>query len=253
MKTWFRKHQKLTITLLSLLVVLVGLFTASAIYVSDYYHADASVAACMTCSDTVSSETRSDGSIVFRPKEVKAGFIFYPGGKVEYTAYAPLMQACAQKGILCVLVKMPFNLAVLHLNAADGIKADYSEVEHWYIGGHSLGGAMAAYYAADHASDFDGLVLLGAYSTKDLSSSGLKVLSVYGSEDGVLNREKYQENKKNLPEDAVEQVIDGGCHGGFGSYGTQKGDGVPTISSTEQIAVTAENILKLVESQTTSQ
>ena len=96
---------------------------------------------------------------------------------------------------------------------------------------------MAASYAAKHAEEFEGLVLLAAYSTEDLSDSGLKVLSLYGSEDGVLNREKYEEYRSNLPEDTVEYVIQGGNHAGFGSYGEQEGDGQARVSQGEQIAI----------------
>ena len=63
---------------------------------------------------------------------------------------------------------------------------------------------------------------------------------LYGSEDGVLNREKYEADRTNLPQDTTETVIDGGCHAGFGSYGAQKGDGTPTISAEEQQRQTAD-------------
>jgi pimeloyl-ACP methyl ester carboxylesterase len=110
------------------------------------------------------------------------------------------------------------------------------------MGGHSLGGSMAASYVSKHTEDFVGLVLLGSYSTADLAGSGLKVLSVYGSEDQVMNREKYEKYRSNLPEDFVERVIDGGCHAYFGMYGAQKGDGIPTISNETQINITADAI-----------
>ncbi|MDD5898634.1 MAG: alpha/beta hydrolase [Clostridia bacterium] len=143
---------------------------------------------------------KQDGNTVaFIPDEAKTGFIFYPGGKVEHTAYAPLMRGLADKGVLCVLVEMPLNLAVLDMNAADEILEMYPHIDNWYIGGHSLGGSMAASHAAKNASIYDGLVLLASYSTADLSSAGLKVISIYGSEDGVLNMKKYVENKANLP------------------------------------------------------
>lgn len=106
---------------------------------------------------------------------------------------------------------------------------------------------MAASYAADHIGELDGVVLLAAYSTQDLIESGLTVLSIYGSEDGVLDMEKYERYRSNLPADAVEIVIDGGCHAGFGQYGAQAGDGAPSISSSEQIAITAEEIVRMVE------
>ena len=101
---------------------------------------------------------------------------------------------------------------------------------------------MAANYAAAHSEDFDGLILLAAYSTKDISQTTLRVLSVYGSEDGVLNRESYEKNRSNLPVDTTEVVLDGGCHAQFGSYGAQEGDGIPTISGEEQVRQTAEAI-----------
>ena len=157
------------------------------------------------------------------------------------------MQACAEKGILCVLVEMPFNLAIFDINAADGIQKQYPEIEDWYIGGHSLGGSMAAFYLTDHANDYEGLILLGSYSTVDLSAHDLAVLSIYGSEDTVMNREKYEENKSNLPSDFAEYVIDGGCHAYFGMYGPQDGDGIPAITNEEQIQLTVECIVKMME------
>ena len=164
--------------------------------------------------------------------------IFYPGGKVEYTAYAPLMRALADSGVLGVLVRMPLNLAVLDMNAADGIPEQYPQIRHWYIGGHSLGGSMAASHAAKSTSTYDGLILLASYSTGDLSTSGIPVISIYGSEDGVLNMEKYAGYRRNLPAAFEEHIIEGGCHAGFGSYGPQDGDGVPTMTGEEQIAET---------------
>ena len=137
---------------------------------------------------------------------------------------------------------MPFNLAVFDINAADGIIESFPEISSWGIGGHSLGGSMAASYASDKADEFNSLILLGAYSTADLSKSNLSVLSVYGSEDKVLNLEKYKKYRKNLPADTDEVVIEGGCHAYFGAYGEQAGDGKATISPAEQITFTADKI-----------
>ena len=217
-----------------------------AVYVGDYYHATDAAVQAMAPDDHITVSEAEDGALLFLPDDPQAGLIFYPGGKVEHTAYAPLMRACAERGILCVLVKMPCNLAVLDMNAADGIAEQYPDIDSWYIGGHSLGGAMAAAYAADHSGELDGLILLAAYSTKDLNGSGLEVLSVYGSEDRVLNREKYEGYRGNLPAGAVEIFIDGGCHAGFGSYGPQEGDGIPTITGEEQVMRTASEIADIV-------
>ena len=192
-------------------------------------------------------QAEQDGDVIwFVPEEPTAGLIFYPGGKVEHTAYAPLLHACAENGILCALVRMPGNLAVLDANAADGLQEAYPEIITWYIAGHSLGGAMAATYAAAHPEDFDGLILLAAYSTKDLTGTALRVLSVYGSADSVMNRESYEKNRANFPTDTTEVVLDGGCHAQFGSYGPQNGDGIPTISGEEQVRQTTEAITAFI-------
>ena len=195
----------------------------------------------------VSKKVLEDGTIVYVSEKADTGLIFYPGGKVEYTAYEPLMKALASEGIMSVLVEMPFHLAVFDVNAADGIHEQYPDITKWYIGGHSLGGSMAAVYLGNHDSDYEGLILLGSYSTEDLSQTSLKVLSVYGSEDKVLNTEKYVENKSNLPTDFTEVVLDGGCHAYFGMYGAQEGDGTPSISNEEQISLTVDAVMEFVE------
>ena len=101
---------------------------------------------------------------------------------------------------------------------------------------------MAASYLSEHSESFDGLILLGSYSTTDLSKLDIDVLSIYGSEDLVMNKEKYESNKINLPADFEEMIIEGGCHAYFGMYGEQDGDGTPSITNEEQIQVTAEKI-----------
>lgn len=238
-----KKH----ISLKTIVIVFVlAIFVGCAVYVGDYYHAEddaiAMYEASMENDVIVTKLEDGNGLVVKKEESTDKGFIFYPGGKVEYTAYLPLMEACAEKGILCVLVEMPFNLAVLDVDRAEGILEQFPEIENWYIGGHSLGGSMAASYVASNVEDFAGLMLLGSYSTADLSESGLKVLSIYGSNDQVLNHEKYEKYQSNLPENFEEVIIEGGCHAYFGMYGEQKGDGVATISNIEQIEKTATEI-----------
>ena len=243
-----KQKRKRLIWITSILLALSLLFGACMIYLCDYYHADVNAIEAFSTMDRVEYRTLEDQTIVFEPENPTAGLIFYPGGKVEYTAYLPLMAACAEQNILCVLMEMPFNLAVLDIDAADGIQEMFPAIDCWYIGGHSLGGSMAASYLADHTGEFAGLILLGSYSTADLSQTDLKVLSVYGSEDLVMNRKKYAENKKNLPNDFTEVVLEGGCHAHFGMYGAQDGDGTPTISNAEQINLTAKAIAQRVGS-----
>ncbi len=241
-----RSKRKLIIILISILLPAALIIGGSAVYLSDYYRSDYEAIGAFMPQHS-GWEEEPDNTIVFEPENPSAGFIFYPGGKVEHRSYIPLMQELQERGVLCVIVKMPFNLAVLDVNAADGIRAEYPEVKNWYIGGHSLGGSMAASYLGSHRDEFEGLVLLGSYSTENLSDSKLRVLSVFGSEDKVMNRESYAEYKANLPEDFTEIEIPGGCHAYFGMYGTQEGDGTPTITNEEQIKLTADYIFELIK------
>lgn len=241
-----KKKRKIFIWLTSIFLVLAILIGACAIYLSKYYRADKDAIDAFAPEVEVTQEKWEDGTLVFKPENAVAGMIFYPGGKVEYTAYIPLMEACAAKGFLCVLMDMPFNLAVFDIDAADGVRGEFPQIDSWFMAGHSLGGSMAAAYLEDNADDFAGLILLGSYSTKDLSNSGLRVLSVYGSEDKVLDKEKYEKNKANLPADFIEVVIEGGCHAYFGMYGAQEGDGTPSITNEQQIQRTAGEIINFV-------
>lgn len=228
------------------IVVLALVFGVCGFYLGYYYRADTEAIGAFLPQGTTFEEW-PNGNIVFEPENPVAGLIFYPGGKVEYTAYIPLMEACAEEGILCVLVEMPFNLAVFDISAAEGISGEYPQIDAWYIGGHSLGGSMAASYLSKHTEDFEGLVLLGSYSTADLSGAGVDVLSVFGSEDKIMNREKYDEYRQNLPEGFTEIEIEGGNHAGFGMYGAQDGDGTPSVSNAGQIEITAEAIFEMVK------
>ena len=233
------KKCKLLLCVFLALIVLCG--AAFGVYTADYYRMDeTAVALCASAEGPARLATDGGRYLVFDADGAEAGLIFYPGGKVESGAYAPLMAMLQSRGVLCVLCEMPFRLAVLDGDAAAGVSGVFPEVSRWYIGGHSLGGVMAADYAAKHPDDFGGLLLLAAYSTEDLTGSGLRVLSVRGSEDGVLNAASYEKNRANLPADARELVIEGGCHAFFGNYGDQKGDGVPAISRQEQLSLTAQ-------------
>ncbi len=224
------------ISIFSVIAVLVGSFFT---YVSIYYHGTDNAASYLEDS-TLSEVTDAKDCVTFQPKAnkvttiTKDGILFYPGGKVEYKAYAPLLRSLSDLGITSVLVKMPFNLAVFNINGAKNKQEKFPNVENWYMAGHSLGGAMAATYLSKHTSDFKGLILLGAYSSVDLSSeTALSTLSILASKDGILNQEKYEKNKSHLL-NLTEVTIDGGIHSYFGDYGLQRGDGVPEISYDDQ-------------------
>ena len=231
-----------------IIVLILSLIGGTFYYINDYYRAEEVAVSLITTPKENVKVTEENGVFTFKPQNATKAVIFYPGGKVEAKAYAPLMYALAEDGILGVIVTMPANLAVLDMDAAEGIQEKYPEIKSWYMAGHSLGGSMAASYIAENSKDFDGIILLASYSTADLSNSNLDVLSIYGSNDGVLNMEKYEECKTNLPNDFSESVIDGGCHAFFGAYGEQDGDGKATITRDEQIEITVNEILQFINS-----
>ena len=192
--------------------------------------------------------TTEQGWATFGDSAARCGVVFYPGARVDAEAYAPLLSKLADRGAFCVLVKMPFDLAVLGIGSAGYVQAQFPQVERWYLAGHSLGGAVAAVYLGrgDNARDWDGLVLLGAYSSTDLSQSGLDVLTVVGGNDGVTDSGKLASYAANLPADARTVVIPGGNHAQFGSYGSQARDGEATVSADGQQAETVALICEFM-------
>lgn len=192
-----------------------------------------------------------DGWLVFAPATgtPKAGFIIYPGGRVDYQAYAPAAHRIAAEGYLAVIARMPLNLAVLDAGAASRILEAYPDIQAWAIGGHSLGGAMAANFAAKHPGAVQGLVLWAAYPAggDDLSGSGLKVVSISGTEDGLATGEDISASKSLLPADTAWVAIEGGNHAGFGWYGDQPGDNPSLVSREEQQDQVIAATLKLLE------
>jgi len=173
--------------------------------------------------------------VIFFPAEnprPETGFIFYPGGKVDYRAYAPVLKMIADEGFFVVLVPVPLNLAFFDINAAAYVEMEYPEIKNWAVGGHSLGGVAAASYVSTHP-DIKGLVLWASYPANDsLLTSGTKVISIYGTQDG--EKEKLDESHDLLPVDTKFVVIEGGNHAQFGSYGPQAGDNEAAISPEEQ-------------------
>ena len=211
-------------------------------YVGDYYPVT-DTAAALAETDTVKIQKTENEYFYDGPGEDTA-LIFYPGAKVQDISYAALLKELAANGIDCFLVHMPCNLAFLGVNRADEIMQTY-DYEHWYLAGHSLGGAMAAVYASENSETLDGLIFLAAYSTKDLSQTELNILLLYGSEDRVVNKEKIEKGRAFMPDTYEEYCIEGGNHAQYGDYGAQKGDGTAKIPAEEQQRITAEKIKEL--------
>lgn len=173
-----------------------------------------------------------DEGYFFDGPGTETAIAFYPGAKVEYESYARFLFNVAKRGYDCFLIKMPFNMAIFDVNKADKIINNYN-YNNWYIAGHSMGGAMACNYASSHSGKLKGVIALAGYPTKQLPDD-LELILIYGSEDKILTKEKYDEGKNYYPSKYRELVIEGGNHAFFADYGEQKKDGKASISVDEQ-------------------
>lgn len=229
-----------TLIVLTVVFSLLLMVIATLIYMSIYYPADTPLE---TDNGEVKISTVKGGFFFDGPGE-EAALVFYPGAKVETVAYASLMSELAENGIDCYLADMPFHFAVFGSNMADDFMESH-EYNTWIAAGHSLGGVIVSDYALKHSDVFDAVVLLASYPQKEIPDS-ISLCSIYGTEDGCLNHEAYENAKALWPANAAEYVLEGGNHAGYANYGPQSGDGVATITREEQQRLTAEFIVKSV-------
>ncbi len=195
--------------------------------------------------------------LAFQPTQQTptTGLIIYPGGRVDPRAYAPQAHDIAGHGYLVVIVPMPLNLAVFGSGKASSVIEAYPGIENWVIGGHSLGGSMAALYAYQHTDQIDGLVLWASYpaNSNDLANSNIKVVSISGSLDGLATPAKIDASRSLLPAGTTWVQISGGNHAQFGWYGDQPGDNPATISREDQQAQVIQATINLLNELSTSQ
>jgi len=176
------------------------------------------------------------------------GIIFFPGGKVDYRAYAPLLFRLADHGIATVLLSAAFHLAFFRADGATWVWQRYPEIG-WYVAGHSLGGTVASLTLTRHPDKIKGLILCASYPATPLTNTPLPVLSIYGSRDGLIPIETFERKKSLLPPTTLYHVIEGGNHSQFGSYGLQPRDNPATISRDDQQRETLEAILDFLAHQ----
>lgn len=230
-----KKHKALKITLISILSLIIICVGGFFIWANDYYRAEDVVVATIQGDNSI--EVMDNLTIISPSVPSDTCIIFYPGAKVEAIAYIPLLEKLKSEGYTCVLVKMPLNMAIFDVNAADKIFDKLPDIKHWYIAGHSMGGAMASDYASKYQDKVDGLILMGAYIYGDYPPK--KALTIYGTFNSNLEKDI------NYTQNIVK--IEGGNHAQFGNYGKQKGDPDATISAEEQQTITVNAIVEFIE------
>ncbi|WP_426452072.1 alpha/beta fold hydrolase [Paenibacillus sp. S-38] len=224
-----------------MILALLGLAAAGFVYLRPY-EADEAARSAMRGSSGV-EVTEEAHWLRFQPRSTEGSaaakplpsVIFYPGGLVQPESYAPLASRLAGEGCTVYIARMPLNLAVFGQDLAEELLQREPQGD-FVIGGHSLGGSMAARFAAAHPDRLRGVFFLAAYADEggSLRDTGLPVLSLAGTKDGVLNRERMEAGRAHVPGSAAYLSIEGGNHAGFGSYGPQRGDGEAAIPPEEE-------------------
>ena len=190
-----------------------------------------------------------DKWIVFEPdQETDTGLIFYPGGLVEPTAYAPILHNIAEEGVLVIITPMPLNLGILNTGAASEVINAYPQISNWILAGHSLGGASAAIFAENNPEKIDAIALWDSYppDSSDLSDNSISAISIFGTTNNFPNTENFDDKKHLLPADTLFIGIEGANHAQFGDYGPQKGDVVASMNLAEQHEKVAEIMLDFI-------
>jgi hypothetical protein len=246
MGTWLRRRYKIIIgILLAITIVFVGFVI----------WAETPPAPMPKAYEALESDSNvivsTKNWIEFQPTTTtkKVGFILYPGGRVDFRSYAPIAHKIATQGHLVVIVRMPLNLAVFGANTANDVINSYPQISSWVIGGHSLGGTMAAQYAHQNPTKVKGLVLWAAYpaSGTDLSKINLLVTTIHGTNDGLVSSAQIEDSLKLLPASTSRIEITGGNHAQFGWYGNQDGDNSATITREEQQTQILNSTLQLLQ------
>ncbi|MFD1417934.1 alpha/beta hydrolase [Companilactobacillus keshanensis] len=197
--------------------------------------------------NAATTTTTVENTIKFQGDDTRPAIIFYPGALVEPKSYSIWANEVAKAGYSVYIVRFPLDLAIMNANAASKVQANKPYV----IGGHSLGGTMAARYAHNNPKELKGLFFLASYPDKKINLRQLKepVLSITASQDGVLNESNYKKAKKLLPASTKYLVINGGNHAGFGSYGKQKGDNKASIKNSDQQKIVASLLIHWLDSK----
>ena len=246
MKSCSEKSKKFSLILLSILglvTLLISLFIF--LWMNDFYSPSPQALNSLISTEFV-EVTETNDLIIFTPTSddiTSTGIIIYPGAKVDARAYAPIAQLLSSHGYTVILPHMPLNFPILGTNMARDIMNSYSNINDWIIGGHSLGGVAASNFASTNA-DIDGVIFLASYPSNDiLKLDNTPVISIYGTNDGVINQENLNNSKSLLPDTSIFVPIEGGNHSQFGDYGFQDGDNVSIMSTAEQHTVIVESIL----------
>lgn len=234
------------------LMVLAAVWIGAVGWLRPYVAVEPALAAMQSDASVQVTETAT--RIVLAPAAggEALGVLFQPGALVDARAYAAVLRPLAESGHTVVIAKQPLGIAFLAVGALDDARAALPGIERWLVGGHSLGGTVAA-IVADGGQDAAttpvvGLLLYASYPASDISETlTIPAASISGSRDGLASTSQIDASRGDLPPSASFVVIEGASHAQFGSYGAQRGDGTPTISDAEARAQISAATMELVD------
>lgn len=149
--------------------------------------------------------------------------VFSPGARIDARGYAATLRPLAEAGVLVIVLKEPFGLALLPDAQVQRILSTHPGVDTWVAAGHSMGGVAAAGMINRHP-EFSGLLLWASYPAAPLERP-VPVLSISGSTDGQTEPADIGRSKADLPGDARFVEVAGANHAAFGDFGRLRGDG----------------------------
>ena len=238
--------------LYGIIILILGMVLYGGYYFMESYEPDEAAKIALLGSESV-TVTDTDDYLYFEPVNgdtEQAGLLYYPGAKVEPEAYSVMGYRLAEAGIPVVIAKMPLNFAIFNAGKAMDLKEKLGIPDTWALGGHSLGGAMAAKLIYENPTAFNALILFASYpagESNNLIDSPARVLSIWATQDGLVTREKIESKRIYLPINTTYITIEGGNHAQFGNYGPQKGDGKADINTVKQMDQIVDAVISFLK------
>lgn len=162
--------------------------------------------------------------------------VLVPGGRVPRESYRWLGEALALRGVVTAVPEAPYDLAILDaarvpataelLRSGRGLLSGLVGPK-LAVGGHSLGGVVAAAAAVD--GGFDALVLLAAYpaSGDPVESLQIPSLSIAASRDCSAELDDVRAGWQRLPAPTILATVLGSTHYQFTASDEQDREDCP--------------------------
>lgn len=177
------------------------------------------------------------------------GFIIFSGAKADEKSYAYIAKLLHEKGHTVVIPEVLFHMSAAGTNCGIEIMESNSEIEKWFLIGHSLGGLPISRIALRQLEKVQGIAYLASYMVTDLSELNISAIRITASNDRTMNQNMMESNLDYLPENSTSVEIEGANHQGFGAYKSLGRDGEATMSWQEQQEQTVRLILDFFDAQ----